>query len=129
MDPISLLLTVLSTSGQGIAEQALKDGYAGLKALIIRRFGTTHPRLESTLDDFADDPETYQKPAAKLLREAGVDRDQEIMAQAAELHKRAAPAAASSMTVASNRGVAIGGSVTGGTINTGDQPGMAPGSR
>src|SRR5688572_6368665 len=92
MDPVTILLSALSLAGtalQPIGEQAVRDGYAGLKALVVRRFGPKSPRLERTLADHAEDPETYKAPMEKVLKEVGADQDQEVLDAAAELLKRA----------------------------------------
>jgi hypothetical protein len=130
MDPITVLLSALSLAGsaaQPVTDQAIKDGYAGLKALIIRKFGASHPKLASTLADYAEDPDTYEKPAAKVLREAGIDRDQEVLDRAAEVLNRAgSPAGSVTVTASGERSVAIGGGMSGSVIVTGDQPKASP---
>ncbi|MBV9327427.1 MAG: hypothetical protein JO352_27105 [Chloroflexi bacterium] len=95
MDPLTVLLSALSLAGTAlkpVTDQAVKDGYAGLKAVIVHKYGAGHPKLEATLADYAEDPETYHAPAVKLLQEAGVERDPDVIDRAAELVQRAGDA-------------------------------------
>jgi hypothetical protein len=89
MDPITVILSALAVAGGKLADQAVRDGYEGLKSLILRKFGRGQPRLEERLDDYVADQETFQKPAEKALREAGADADQEVLERAVELLRRA----------------------------------------
>lgn len=89
MDPITVILGALSVAGSKIGDQVIKDGYAGLKALIMRKFGAAQPKLEERIDEYSKDPDTWQKPAEKSLREAGVDCDQEVVDASAKLLKEA----------------------------------------
>jgi hypothetical protein len=92
MEPLSILTSALSLAGTAlapVADQAVKDGYAGLKALLISKFGSKNPRLEWTIADYAEDPDTYAKPVEKVLKDVGADRDQEVVDQATKLLKDA----------------------------------------
>jgi hypothetical protein len=112
MDPISVILAALVTSGAKVAGQAVGDAYAGLKGLIVARYGRRDPRLEQHLDDYVDDQETYERPAAKALREVGADADQELVdlaVQALREAERAAPGATGGLV---GRIDAAGGKVT-----------------
>src|SRR5689334_20427266 len=54
MDPITVLVGVLSVAGslaRPISDQAVKDGYAGLKQLILTRFGDKDPSLAHKIAD------------------------------------------------------------------------------
>jgi hypothetical protein len=91
MDPNAVLLSALSIAGTAlgsVADEAIQDGYRGLRALLLRKFGANSPRLEEKLDEYIEDPETYDKPTAKLLSQVGADRDQEVLDLATDLLRR-----------------------------------------
>jgi hypothetical protein len=82
---VTLILAALAAgvaAGVGdTATQSIKDGYTALKALIKKRFaGNT--KAEETLADHEADPDTYEKPLARQLKETGADQDHEILAAA-----------------------------------------------
>jgi hypothetical protein len=82
MDPITLILTALgagaAAGGQAIANDAIKDSYAGLKALITRKFAGK-PSAEVALNEHESDPKTWEAPLKKALVQEHVDQDQEII--------------------------------------------------
>ena len=74
-----------AASGAGeTASQAVKDAYAGLKALIRRKFAGD-PKAEETLAEHEADPDTYEKPLAKKLKETGADEDEAVLSAAQAL--------------------------------------------
>lgn len=88
MDPVSIIVTALGVAASKIGDQAITDGYAGLKALIVRKFGSRNPKLADRIDEYAADPETFEKPMAKAIQEAHVAEDQEVMDNAVALLKQ-----------------------------------------
>src|SRR5215475_11277772 len=92
MDPMVVLLSALSAASTAvgpISDDVVRDAYKSLKALIVRKFGAGNPKIEPTLADYADDAETYRKAATKVFKDAGVDRDQEVMEFAARVLRTA----------------------------------------
>lgn len=98
MDPISLLLTALTAgataSAKDTASQAVKDGYASLKALVIKRFAGNQA-AGTALAEYEKDEETWKKPLQKSLADVGADRDEAILQQAQRLLKHINPQQAS----------------------------------
>jgi hypothetical protein len=82
MDPVTLILTSLgagaSAGGQAIANDAIRDSYSGLKALIVRKFAGK-PSAEVALNEHESDPKTWEAPLKKALMQEHVDQDQEII--------------------------------------------------
>jgi hypothetical protein len=78
VDPLSLIITALVTGAQGTVTTMVSDAYAGLKALVLRRF-KDRPAGELALEKLAEDPDAWQ-PAlkAELAKTAAAD-DQELV--------------------------------------------------
>ena len=57
MDPLTTILAALATAGGQLASQVLADGYSGLKAAIVRRFGSRRPGLEAEIDSYVANPD------------------------------------------------------------------------
>jgi hypothetical protein len=88
MDPITLIVTALAAGGalgvSDTASSAVKDAYAGLKALVKKRFGG-RADAELVLAKHEQDSETWRAPLVVELREAGAARDPELLAAASAL--------------------------------------------
>jgi hypothetical protein len=88
MDPITLILTALSTGamvgGQAIAGDAIKDTYAGLKELIRRKFAGKSG-AELALTEHETDPKTWEAPLKKALSQEQLDQDPEIIEAAQKI--------------------------------------------
>jgi Flp pilus assembly protein TadD len=94
MDPISVVLTALAAGAtaatQDMASQAVKDAYAGLKALVKKRF-EKRPHAETALAEYEHDPDTWEKPLQKSLLETRADQDEALVRQAELLLKLVNP--------------------------------------
>jgi hypothetical protein len=88
MDPISLIVAALAAGAaagvQGAAASAVSDAYAGVKALVKKRFAG-RPDAELILARYERAPQTWQAPLAAELSEAGADRDRDLVAAAQAL--------------------------------------------
>ena len=145
MDPITIIATALvagaAASAKDVAVQAVKDGYAGLKALLIRKFGDKAD-VAASIEQVEKKPESESRQGTlkEELAAAEAGKDEELVKQAqvlldllkqhgqipeatynAVLHGSGAIAQGPGAVAAGERGVAIGGSVQGSTIVTGDK--------
>lgn len=90
MDPITLIVTAIAggaaAGASDVATQAVRDAYAGLKALVIRKFGSTGA-VAANLQQVEAEPdnEIWQAALQQGLTQAGADSDQEALARAQAL--------------------------------------------
>ena len=88
MDPVTLIVAALAAGAalglKDTASAGVQDAYAGLKALVKKRFAG-RPKGELVLAEHEAAPETWEKPLAAELATAGADRDGELVAAAQAL--------------------------------------------
>ena len=118
MDPISLIIAALiagaSRAGSTAVDQAGKDAYGRLKALVERRFGGD-PAKRRALESFEENPTGPADALTEALAGSGVPNDAEALQAAQQLLEHRDPEGAA-------RGVytvRVGGSAKG--IVVGDQ--------
>ncbi len=89
----------------------MKDAYAGLKALVKKRF-EKKPQAEVALTEYEKDADTWEKPLQKLLVETGADQDEAIVRQAQQVLKLVNPQQASqgkyNVQIGEGQGIVIG---------------------
>ncbi len=115
MDPVSVILAALAAGAtaatKDTASQAVKDAYAGLKALVKKRF-EKKPQAEMTLVEYEKDTVTWEKPLQKSLVETGTDQDEAIVRQAQQVLKLVNPQQASqgkyNVQISEGKGIVIG---------------------
>jgi hypothetical protein len=88
MDPITLIVTALAAGAalglKESASSAVRDAYAGLKALVRSRLAG-RPDAEVVLSRHEEAPETWQASLMAELSEAGADRDADLVKAAQTL--------------------------------------------
>ena len=115
MDPVSVVLAALAAgttaATKDTASQAVKDAYAGLKALVKKRF-EKRPQAEMALAEYEKDTATWEKPLQKSLVETGADQDEAIVRQAQRVLKLVHPQQASqgkyNVQIGEGKGIVIG---------------------
>ena len=94
MDPVSLIVAALAAGASAAlrdtTSEAIKDAYAGFKALLQRKLGD-RADLQSTLNKHEDEPEAYERALKHELAKAGVAEDNEIVTAAEELMAKVDP--------------------------------------
>jgi hypothetical protein len=94
MDPISLILAALAAGASAAlkdtAGDAIKDAYAGLKALIKRRL-TGDGAAEAKLEEIEQQPDADPSALRPHLEAAAADRDEELVRLARALMERVDP--------------------------------------
>jgi hypothetical protein len=92
MEPVTVIVSALSLGAaaglQPTVAAAVKDAYAGFKALVLRKFGKTGDAADA-IEKVEKKPDSDGRKATlqEELTAAGADRDQEVVDRAAELLK------------------------------------------
>jgi hypothetical protein len=125
MDPVTLIVAALaagaSTGLTDAVSQGIKDAYAGLRGLVLRRVTDT-PAGEVAVIEHERDPDTWSAPLAKILTTTGADHDEELVTAAQRLMELLDPTGARAgtynITASGERSVAAQ-TIYGG-VHTGD---------
>ena len=94
MDPVQLIVEAMA-AGAGRRSGATGDAYETLKRALAARFAERQIAT-AVLEEHEEDPETFEKPLAKRLRQAGAADDPRIVALARALLHLIDPRAAES---------------------------------
>jgi len=125
VDPVSLVVSALAAgAAAGVTEtatQVVKEAYAGLKALVLRRV-EAEPGAEVAVEQYESDPETWRAPVAKVVRESGTAEDAEVVAAAQRLMELIDPrgTAAGRYVITASGDRAVAAQSIGGNVSTGD---------
>jgi len=145
MDPITLVVSALAAGAvaatKDVAAQAIKDAYAGLKSLVVRKFGSQGD-VQAAVEQVEKKPDSSARQGVlkEELASAGVAQDADVLKQAQALlellkqsgHDTATYSAqvigdgglaqGAGAVAAGKGGVAVGGSVGGGINVPGNKP-------
>jgi hypothetical protein len=145
MDPVTIIVAALAAGAAAgvtdVASQAIKDGYAALKGLIIGRFGQKAD-IKEAVEQVEKKPDSEGRKATlqEELQAAGAGQDQEVVQQARAFldmlkDKGALSQASYSAILAGSGAIAQDHSVAAGAGGTaigavsGDFYGSVPGAR
>ncbi len=94
MEPTTLIISALAAGAAAAlketASQAVKDAYAGLKALVQKRFAG-RPEAETALSQHEKKPEVWKAPLKEALAETGAAEDEALVQAAHKLLKLVQP--------------------------------------
>jgi hypothetical protein len=129
MDAVTVIETALAAgAGAGIkdtATQAVKDAYAGLKALVLRRV-ENQPAGVVAVVEHEKDPEIWRVPLAKTLTAVGADQDRGLIDAAQRLLQLLDPegarAGAYTVNVTATGDRSVAAHTIHGGVHTGDAP-------
>lgn len=114
MEPTTLIISALVAGATAAlketASQAVKDAYAGLKALIQKHFAGK-PEADMALAQHEKKPEVWEAPLKDALAETGADKDEAIVQAAEKLLKLVQPQVGTgkySVQIGEAQGVVIG---------------------
>lgn len=116
MEPTTtLILTALAAgataAAKDTASQAIKDGYAGLKSLIQKKFAGK-AEAEMALTKHEEKPKVWEEPLKDALAETAANQDEEIIQQARQLLTLINPQQASqgkyNIQIGEGKGIVIG---------------------
>ena len=115
MDPVTLVVSALAAGASAAlkdtASAAVRDAYAGLKALVARKLAGD-PRAEVVLESNEKQPETWAGPMKDLLTKADAASDAQLIEAAQGLLATVDPAGAATgkynVTVSGGQVGAIG---------------------
>jgi hypothetical protein len=111
VDPVSLIVAALVAGAaaalKDTAGQAVKDAYAGLKA-VLRRKTEDVPAVEVAVRQHEEAPEVWEQPLRQQLTRTGVAQDQEVLDAATRLLALADPGGKYTVTITGGQGVVVG---------------------
>jgi hypothetical protein len=114
MEPISLILgALLAGHTKGASESAtapVKDAYAALRGALRRSF--VKPESEAAIEEYVADPDGTRLIAEAHLKQAGADKDLDVLEAAEAVMQAADPEGARggkySVTITGSQGVQVG---------------------
>lgn len=123
MEPLAILLSALTATSGVMATSAIQDAYETLKSAIQKKWQghPEAPTAETALAEYEKDPQIWEAPLSKSLRQFEVDRDEALVREAERLLvllREARPGLTTSLTlrdVTANGGSTI--NIAGGQIS------------